>query len=56
MEILWENRPASAGGVATALPKRQPLAYNKVLIVLRIILEQRDTCGTRSRGGKNGNG
>ena len=41
MEVLWEKGPASVGEVAAALPrKRQPLAYNTVLTVLRI-LEQK---------------
>jgi len=40
MEILWEIGPATVGDVASALPKRQPLAYNTVLTVLRI-LEQK---------------
>ena len=41
MEVLWEKGPASVGEVAAALPKKcQPLAYNTVLTVLRI-LEQK---------------
>ena len=37
MDILWRQGPATVNGVAEALSKTKPVAYNTVLTMLRIL-------------------
>jgi predicted transcriptional regulator len=37
MDVLWEKGRATVGGVAEALTREKPVAYNTVLTLMRIL-------------------
>jgi predicted transcriptional regulator len=37
MDVLWEKGSATVGGVAEALAREKPVAYNTVLTLMRIL-------------------